>query len=100
MPSNVGDPVLIRDHRAGVVVGRYEGCLGPDVCDITHSRKIWSWSGDKLDVTDVANTPLHPDYRISRTQELTRRVHTNCETLVLTEEQYALFMTATPHMEK
>lgn len=100
MPIEVGTPVIVRDHRAGIVVGLYEAYLGPDCCDVTQSRKLWSWSGDKIDVTDVAVTPLHPDYRLSRTLELTRRLHTNSETLVLSESQYEAFLAATPHMEK
>lgn len=43
---NVGKTVLIRDHRAGVLVGTLLSFDGPSKCAaLSDARKIWFWKG-------------------------------------------------------
>jgi len=63
---NIGQYVIVRSRDQGCVCGEYRGHASREVT-LTQARQIYSWSGERLTLFDVAVVP--DIIRISRTIE-------------------------------
>ena len=95
----IGTPVLVRDDGAGVIIGRFAGYIAPAVCDLRYSRKLWEWAGKPIAVEDVAVSKPSADNIWTRAVEF-QRLHHCAQTIVISEDQYSLFMAQTARMDQ
>jgi len=62
--NNIGKPIAIRHHYSGVWIGRYlgEGLL-PHMIKI-EGRRVWSWSGGRLEFSELCQQGVREGDRL------------------------------------